>query len=334
LSWLAWPFWNNTEKRFRSLVRLPAQFVLVVLVTLLLQRAGSFSVDLLNRKEVAVSDQLTLVVGYAIILTAVAVSLGLAAWLLDKRSTGDYGFHFSAAWWLDLGFGLVLGAVLMTGVFLVQLAAGWIQVTGTFQAVGDRPFGIAIWIPLFIFLCVGIFEEMLFRGYHLLNLAEGLNLTFIGPRGSLVLAWVLSSVIFGLYHVNNPNATTISTIYLMLVGLFFGLGYILTGQLAISIGIHITWNFVQGSVFGFPVSGTSFSPVTFITIEQGGPALWTGGAFGPEAGLLGIIALIVGCLLVLVWVRVRLGYLKLQISVSQYRWRGHSVGRKIVMPSL
>ncbi len=103
----------------------------------------------------------------------------------------------------------------------------------------------------------------------------------------------------------------------MLIALLLGLGYILTGELAMPIGIHFTWNFFQGYVFGFPVSGSSTGS-SVIAIQQGGPALWTGGAFGPEAGLVGILATALGCILILLWVRWRYGKLQLQSRLAVY----------------
>jgi hypothetical protein len=103
----------------------------------------------------------------------------------------------------------------------------------------------------------------------------------------------------------------------MLAGVFLGLAYVLTGELAIPIGLHITWNFFQGNVFGFPVSGGDFSQATFIAIEQGGPDVWTGGAFGPEAGLMGIVAMLVGSGLIVLWVRWRRGSVGLHLPLAQ-----------------
>jgi hypothetical protein len=116
------------------------------------------------------------------------------------------------------------------------------------------------------------------------------------------MAWILSSVLFGVLHYLNPNSSWLSTLYLVIYGVFLGTGYVLTGQLAIPIGLHFTWNFVQGSIFGYPVSGRALSEASVITTEQIGPVLWTGGAFGPEAGLLGIVAMLAGMGLTVLWV--------------------------------
>jgi hypothetical protein len=140
----------------------------------------------------------------------------------------------------------------------------------------------------------------------------------IGPSRAIVASWVISSSLFGLLHIFNPNATWQSTLYLMLTGAFFGLGYVLTGRLGLPIGLHFAWNFVQGNVYGFPVSGNIFGGATVMTIEQGGPPLWTGGAFGPEAGLLGIAAILLGCLLTLLWVKKRYKKVSFYLPLAYY----------------
>jgi membrane protease YdiL (CAAX protease family) len=108
-----------------------------------------------------------------------------------------------------------------------------------------------------------------------------------------------------------------STLNLVIAGLFLGLGFILTGDLAISIGLHITWNIFQGNVFGFPVSGTT-PIVSFIGINQKGPDLVTGGAFGPEAGLIGLAALLLGSFFILVWVYATRKKISLAQSLAIY----------------
>ena len=190
-------------------------------------------------------------------------------------------------------------------------------VTGAFRSLlPGAPFALAILLPATLFLCVGIYEELLFRGYELRNVAEGLNLSRVGPRNAVVLAWVLSSSFFGYLHANNPNANLLSTFNVALAGLMLGFGYVLTGELAIPIGLHITWNFFEGSVFGFPVSGLSPLGATFLSTDQGGPTLWTGGSFGPEAGLLGPASMILACLITALWVRLRRGGLSIHTPIA------------------
>jgi hypothetical protein len=139
----------------------------------------------------------------------------------------------------------------------------------------------------------------------------------ISPRGAIVLATLLTSAAFGTFHALNPNASSFSTLAIALAGIFLAAGYLLTGELAIPIGLHIAWNFFQGNVFGFPVSGTDIRSATFISVVQGGPDLWTGGAFGPEAGLLGLGAMIMGVLSTVLWVRWRYSRARLDLSLAQ-----------------
>ena len=314
---LARVFWDAEQRRARALWRICALLGLFVVSTLLVGLAfGLLAIGAFGGSADPSATPL-IVAGSAAALLAALLSVWLAGRFLDKRPFAEFGFHLQRGWWLDLGFGLGLGALLMTGIFLVERAAGWVVVVGAFwRGDAGQPFALAILAPLFTFLCVGIYEELLARGYLLRNLAEGLNVRQFGPVQALLLAWALSSALFGLAHAANPNATAISTLNIALAGVFLGLGYVLTGELAIPIGLHITWNFFQGNVYGFPVSGAATRQATIIAIEQRGPELWTGGAFGPEAGLVGIAALLVGSLIILLWIRWRCGQLALEPS----RW--------------
>jgi hypothetical protein len=166
----------------------------------------------------------------------------------------------------------------------------------------------------------------MFRGYQLRNAAEGLNLRFWSPRAALIIAFLLSSAVFGAAHLANPNASFISSFNIALAGIFLGLGFVLTGELAIPIGVHLTWNFFQGNIFGFPVSGTGHG-ATLIAIKQLGPDIWTGGAFGPEAGIIGLIAIILGSVLTVLWVRWRYGRVRLEEALAVYQ-RGEREARR------
>ncbi len=311
-------FWNAEEKRPRVIWRLSLYLIILAALlfglTVLAEWANTLFLLASHQWNTAVlSDParnamfggnrpLIHVINGLLTLAAMLAGTALAGRLLDRRKFNDFGFHFDRRWWGDLAFGLVLGAVLMAIVFGIEWAAGWVQITATFvNESPDWPFGVWILATGVFYLCVGIYEELFSRGYLLRNLAEGLRTGKIQPKTALLIAYLISSSIFGLLHLANPNTSLISTVNLILAGLFLGLGYMLTGELGISIGLHITWNFFQGIIFGFPVSGSG-SGISLIGIQQLGSDWMTGGAFGPEAGLIGLFAMLLGSGGVYLWV--------------------------------
>ena len=321
------PFFDESTGRLRALWRLLLQYltyrILVPLlvnllaVAWLLTGSGQRASGGLDASALAGAPAIPLIGSVAGLIGAL-LSVWLAGRFLDRRPFADFGFHLNGGWWLDLFFGMALGALLMTVVFLAELGLGWVTVTGAFESlVPGMPFWLAILIPAALFLCVGFYEELISRGYQLRNAAEGLNLPGLGARNAVLLAWLLSSAFFGYLHATNPNATLLSTVNVALAGLMLGCGYVLTGELAIPIGLHITWNFFQGVVYGFPVSGLRVGGATFLSLDQGGPDLWTGGPFGPEGGLFGPAAMISGVFLTILWVRLRRGRVGVHIPIAE-----------------
>jgi hypothetical protein len=250
---------------------------------------------------------------------ASVAAVGAVGWGVDRRRFADFGFGVDRDWWVDLGFGFGLGAALMTLVFLVELALGWVVVVGTFAPRGSFLAGFLAVLALFV--VVGVQEELLARGYLLTNVCEGLR-GWLGDRGATAVAVVVSSAVFGALHLGNPNATLVSTLSVSFAGVMLALGYVLTDELAIPIGLHVSWNLFQGAVYGFPVSGLGLD-VAVVAVSQRGPDLWTGGAFGPEAGLLGIAAIALGTLATAGYVRLRYRFLAVHpsLTVPDLRWR-------------
>jgi membrane protease YdiL (CAAX protease family) len=309
--------WNDTEDRPRALVRV----VLLVVVTGLLAVGTSVGATVgvgplrawfETTFGGAVAATAVAVVGVALTGGTVTLAVLIAGRYVDRRRLDDLGLRFDRDWWLDCGFGLALGAGLMTLLFLVTLAAGWVRITGTVRPRSG--FGVRFAGLVAIFVVVGVYEELLLRGYLLTNAAEGL-VGRLGPRGAVAGATALSSLVFGLAHANNPNATTLSTLAIVVAGVMLAAGYVLTGELAIPIGVHVSWNLFQGGVFGFPVSGLGVG-ATVVAVEETGPDVVTGGAFGPEAGALGLGAMAVGTATIAAWVRWRTGALRLDPAVT------------------
>ncbi len=300
-------FWNRDQRRLHTLWRLLAELLLILaLVTCmnLISNSGGPVV-------------LTTILRQLLYLGGGLLAFWLLARFFDRRSFADYGFHIDRDWWINLSFGLFLGAFLLSGIFVTELLAGWIKITGRVVSTGAVPFGAAFLINLLKYLAVGLSEELAFHGYLLKNLAEDLNGKRLGARGAIAAAIVLSSVIFGLAHLQNDNTTWMGILNLILIGFVFSLPFLLTGELALSIGLHITWNLFQGPVYGFAVSGAQ-PGYRWVSILQSGPKIWTGGAFGPEAGFICILWLLAGCALVAAWVSLRRKRLALHLPLADY----------------
>jgi membrane protease YdiL (CAAX protease family) len=317
--------WNAGTRRPRVPVRLALALVVIGIATAALARAvtalrsaldGVLETGPAGGVAGVLVDVLLIFTGGAVVLLALAV----VARFVDRRRFADYGFALDREWWLDLAFGLLLGSVLMTLVFLVELAAGWVRVTGTFAAE-ETAFPAAFVGAVAVFLLVAVVEEALLRGYLLTNLAEASRWR-LDLEAAVVAATLLSSAVFGLLHAANPNATPVSTASIALAGVLLALGYVLTGELAIPIGLHLTWNLFQGAVYGFPVSGLQVG-VSAVAVEQSGPRVLTGGQFGPEAGLVGVAAVGLGIGLIAAWVRYRAGDLApaVEVATPDLRWQ-------------
>jgi len=226
-------------------------------------------------------------------LAATCLAVWLARRFVDRRSFASLGFQGGRQAGLDLLAGFVIAGLLMGLIYLVEYAAGWLQPSGAaWQDTPPLEIGLALAFMLSAFLAVGFEEELLFRGYLLQNLSQGLK-----P------AWgaALSSLIFGAAHMANPNASLMGVLGVSLAGLFMVYACWRTRQLWLAIGIHIGWNFFEGPLLGFPVSGIGVFQL--LRNQISGPVVCTGGGFGPEAGLVLLPGLALGVGLVYLYSR-------------------------------
>lgn len=219
---------------------------------------------------------------------AVTLSVFLARRFLDKRSIESLGLKLNLQSLFDLLTGIMITLLQMGLIYLLMVQLGWITFEGfawEFDSIGLVIKNVFLFFVSFIL--VGWNEELLSRGYHLQTIASGTNL-FWGV--------ILSSVVFSLLHILNTGATWASLLGIFFAGILFAYAYIRTRQLWLPIGMHLGWNFFEGVGFGFPVSGLDTYTVTRITVH--GPEIWTGGVFGPEAGLIVLPSLILGVFLI------------------------------------
>lgn len=208
---------------------------------------------------------------------------GIAATLVvfravNKKNPNKLGINAPIK---DLFIGLLLGAAAITMIFLLLLVTGNVQLVNAFTS---PVISESLLIFLILFVLVGFFEEMFFRGYVIKTMAARGNKKWV--------IYVVSAVVFGLVHLTNPNVSLFGIVNIILVGLLFAYMFDVTKSLLFPIGFHITWNYFQGAIFGFPVSGTPPFGMYVVDVSQGNDLL-TGGSFGLEGGAFATFMLII-----------------------------------------
>ncbi|MFC6976290.1 type II CAAX prenyl endopeptidase Rce1 family protein [Halomicroarcula sp. GCM10025709] len=106
---------------------------------------------------------------------------------------------------------------------------------------------------LALFAIVGLYEELVVRGFVLTNIAEGL--VGYGSAVAATVAVVASSLLFGAIHLANANASPVAVAGVAVIAITLGVSYVLTGRLGLAVGFHAAWNTAMGVLFGYPVSG-------------------------------------------------------------------------------
>lgn len=296
------PFFNPDEQRLRSLFR-------VLLFIFLFAIAVSIPF-LIPFEPIQFIGQSVMVLGLFYIMFR----------FVDQRPWQKSGLLISGIWIKECLMGIVIAGIVMGLIFVSLWLTDGLEVTG----YGWDRNGEVYWmIPLLYFFIrmasVGFYEEVMARGYLIPNIAEGFSFGNINSKKAVIVAVVISSSIFGILHASNPNASVTAVVNIIFAGIMLAVPFIITGRLALSIGLHFSWNFFQGGVFGFRVSGMEFRH-SIIQIQQGGPDWWTGGAFGPEAGLIGFLGILLMLGLSIIYLNrkgVRMDYAEAFITTFQ-----------------
>ncbi|GCE31869.1 CAAX amino protease [Dictyobacter alpinus] len=316
-------FWNQKERRVRALWRLLLLFILGTPAIYIVVYALYFPLAIiLLLVHLRMALPLLQLVNT---MLASAVATLVLTWLvvrfLDHDRFKHFGYHLNKNWWLDFIFGSLLGVFLNSALVLVMWLAGWISVSRLFfNQVTTLPFIVVLGAWLLNFLLVALFEETFARSYPLRNFAQVFNTPSIGSRRAIVLSWLLTSLLFGFGHYSNPHVTLLEMISISMAGLLMGLGYILTGNLGFALGLHMTWDFTQGNIYGFPIAGqTPNNLASLFIFHQHGPIIWTGGIAGPDGGLLSICAFLLGILILLAYIRWRYGKIQLFTPLALYK---------------
>ena len=229
-------------------------------------------------------------------------------WLLALMcvASSALGLLLYAGWWkwtekckaADLPMvGMVKDTAVGFGIGIVYfiLVTGVIALFGAYKVDGIGNDWAALTRALFNFLVVAVGEEILFRG---------IVFRMIDERWGTWIALIVSALIFGFVHISNDNATVWSSVAIAVeAGLMLAAAYKWSGTLWLPIGIHWAWNFFQGPIFGFAVSGNETQSLLKSVID--GPVWLTGGSFGAEAS---IPALVLGLAFAILFLRAKRRY--------------------------
>lgn len=218
-------------------------------------------------------------------LATLLAALG-AGWLvlaLDGRGPGALGFYAAPSAGPELLGGIALGsAVALGSVALIAVAGGlrW----------STEPAGLGEWVTaagasLAVLALPAAAEEAMLRGYPLQALAE---------RFGNAWALVVTSVVFGVMHLGNPNVTWVAMANLVLAGLFLGVVYLKTASLWWATGAHLGWNWAHGFLADLPVSGLELVDAPGLAVTALGPEWLSGGPFGMEGSVvtLGVVTMV------------------------------------------
>lgn len=190
---------------------------------------------------------------------------------IDRQSIASLGFawqgHNKHAF-----AGFFAGIAMIGGASLVLIVIGHLHFTQW------HPNPVAFINSIIAMILVAVSEELVLRGYFLHNLMQSTNKW---------LALVVSAVLFAVLHIGNPEASILSTAEIFIGGLMLGINYIYTRNLWFGIFLHFAWNFFQGPVIGYKVSGVVMPSA--MQQDLVGPAWLTGGNFGLEGSVLSVV---------------------------------------------
>jgi uncharacterized protein len=265
--------WFHNGQRLRAGWRIAIYLVLYVALMFAAQIGVSvFAGEALRWAQLA-----------ALLLAALGAGWILLA-RLEDRAPGALGFHLGRSALAECGWGMLFGGLLIVGAVALLLATGsahFVRDDG-----GAREYVATLVGTLLFFWLAAAWEEALFRGYAFQVLVEG-----IGPWPATLIA----SALFAWVHASNPNVTTIALANIFVAGVLLSLAYLRTRSLWFATAVHVGWNWTMATLFDFPVSGLLFDTPLYSAVEAGAD-WWTGGEFGPEAGLVGTLVLVPGTL--------------------------------------
>jgi CAAX protease family protein len=225
---------------------------------------------------------------YRALLLVSALGAGyLCCRILEGLPWRSLGLTLHSGWFRDFVFGSIVGLLSLSFAVAIAVAAGGLQFTmNANDVLWSTTKSIATSAVLFV--GAALVEEAMFRGYALQTLTRA------------QLAWLgvfLTSVPFATVHLWNPNVVPgVTFANTALAGIWLAIGYLRTRSLWLPLGVHWSWNWTMGSLFGLPVSGMTLVSHPLVQGKDLGPAWITGGSYGIEGGAACTVALLLSSL--------------------------------------
>ena len=241
-------------------------------VSLIVYAFTNYSSDIMREVEAGTEKGDETVLRFGIMYLLMGVLLLLFTWIcrkfIDRKTFKSLGFTWKG-YTNEAGLGFFAALALLGAGSVILVAMGYLSfITVNFDA-GSLLLGIGVMIV------VAFVEELLFRGYLLNNLLQSVN-----KWGALSI----TAALFSLFHGSNPDISLFAVINIFLAGILLGINYIFTRNLWFSIFFHFAWNYFQGPVLGYDVSGLKLT--SLLQQSMSGPEVWTGSSFGFEGSLL------------------------------------------------
>jgi len=211
------------------------------------------------------------------------ISVWIFRVFVDRKSFASLGWE-TTGYGAESATGFFMGPALLGIASLLLLLSGRLQWTD----ISWDPQSLVISLGLLVLIAFS--EELVFRGYILNNLLDTFRNKWI--------ALAISAVLFAAFHVTNPGMNSLAFANLFLAGLLLGINYIYTKNLWYSFLFHLSWNFFQGPLLGFRVSGLNLP--SLLIAETKGDWMLTGGDFGLEGSVLNMLVSLIA-ILVLAW---------------------------------
>ena len=275
---------NKLRSGWRAAIFLLAFFVLAkIFLTIEEIVISSLTIDLETAKL------LFFVVNSLGLLLLALLLGGIAGKFFENLPYKALGAAFTKGWLRHLTVGIAIGGATLSLAVLITLIFGGesfeLNLSGGMAAIAS-----SLAVSFVIFAAGAAWEEAFFRGYILQTFSRS---------GLAWLAILLTSLFFGAVHLGNPNANLISTVNTILAGIWFSVAYLKTRDLWFVWGIHLMWNWMQGSFFGIEVSGlTNITTTPLLKEIDSGPSWLTGQTYGIEGGVACTIALIISTIII------------------------------------